>query len=121
MNSSLTARGDGIQSRHIPIVLKYIAQEDQKSRNKGSMKVCTIWGFEEPENGLELSMAFKMADEFDSYANDIQIFITTHSPAFYMKKVKANPRVFLCQRKLVVMKPASKLEKSQIPLHKIWG
>ncbi|MFR6065174.1 MAG: ATP-dependent nuclease [Eubacterium sp.] len=96
----LTARGDGIQARHIPIVLKYIAQEDQKSRNKGSMKVCTIWGFEEPENGLELSMAFKMADEFDSYANDIQIFITTHSPAFYMKKVKANSRVFFVSKKV---------------------
>ena len=44
----LYARGDGIQARHIPIILHYIALEDQKSRRRGSMKVCTIWGFEEP-------------------------------------------------------------------------
>ena len=82
----LSARGDGIQARHIPIILHYIALEDQKSRRRGSMKVCTIWGFEEPENGLELARAFKMADEFEEYTKEIQIFTTTHSPAFYIKK-----------------------------------
>jgi len=79
----LDMRGDGIQARHIPIILKYIADEDQKTRNQGSMKVSTIWGFEEPENGVELSRAFDMARDFQDYSNDIQMFITSHSPAFY--------------------------------------
>lgn len=79
----LDMRGDGIQARHIPIVLKYIADEDQKTRNQGSMKVSTIWGFEEPENGVELSRVFDMAKDFSDYSSDIQMFITTHSPAFY--------------------------------------
>ena len=35
----LTSRGDGIQARHIPIILKYIADEDQRSRNQGSTKI----------------------------------------------------------------------------------
>ena len=82
---ALDKRGDGIQARHIPIILKYIADEDQKTRNQGSMKVATIWGFEEPENGVELSKAFEMANDFEDFSQDIQMFITTHSPAFYMK------------------------------------
>lgn len=90
----LDLRGDGIQVRHIPIILKYIADEDQKTRNQGSMKISTIWGFEEPENGVELSKAFEMANEFLQYANDIQMFITTHSPAFYMKSSNEKTRVF---------------------------
>lgn len=95
----LTARGDGIQARHIPIILRYIAHEDQKSRNKGSMKVCTIWGFEEPENGLELLKTFKLADEFEEYSNEIQMFVTTHSPAFYMKKESELSNVFFVSKK----------------------
>lgn len=95
----LTSRGDGIQARHIPIILHYIALEDQKSRNKGSMKVCTIWGFEEPENGLELNKTFQMADEFQEYSSEIQIFTTTHSPAFYMKKENEKTKIFYVSKK----------------------
>lgn len=94
----LTARGDGIQARHIPIILKYISAEDQKSRNQGSTKVTTIWGFEEPENGLELSNAFALAEEFIEYAQDLQIFVTTHSPAFYMKKSESGVKVFYVEK-----------------------
>ena len=83
----LSLRGDGIQARHIPIILKYIADEDFKQSNsKGAVKINTIWGFEEPENGLELLKAFEMSDEFLEYSKEIQIFVTTHSPAFYAKK-----------------------------------
>ncbi len=95
----LTARGDGIQARHIPIILRFIASEDQKSRNQGSAKITTIWGFEEPENGLELSNAFELADEFFEYSKDIQIFITTHSPAFYMKKSEEGVSIFYVEKK----------------------
>ncbi|MBE4044311.1 ATP-binding protein, partial [Vibrio parahaemolyticus] len=38
---------------------------------------------EEPENNLELKYAFELAEVFRGYSKDIQIFITTHSPAFY--------------------------------------
>ncbi|MDU6307919.1 MAG: AAA family ATPase [Clostridium sp.] len=104
----LTSRGDGIQARHIPIILKYIANEDQKSRNQGSTKVTTIWGIEEPENGLELSNAFALADEFVEYAKELQIFITTHSPAFYMKKEENGVTVFYVEKK------ESRSEETQI-------
>lgn len=90
----LDYRGDGLQVRHIPIILKYIAEEDQKSRTRGAVRVVTIWGFEEPENGLELIKSFELADEFDDYSKDIQMFITSHSPAFYMKKNNQNTSVF---------------------------
>lgn len=93
MRIPLDQRGDGIQARHIPIILKYIADEDQKTRNQGSMKVSTIWGFEEPENGVELSRAFEMANDFYDYSAEIQMFLTTHSPAFYMKKTDENTQV----------------------------
>lgn len=99
MSIPLSARGDGIQVRHIPIILKYIAHEDQKSRKRGSMKVCTIWGFEEPENGLELLKTFQLADEFETYAQEIQIFVSTHSPAFYMKKNGNSSCVFFVSKK----------------------
>lgn len=88
LDIDLNYRGDGIQARHIPIILKYIADEDQKSRSGSSTRISTVWGFEEPENGLELSKAFDLAAEFKDYSNDIQLFITSHSPAFYMLKSK---------------------------------
>ena len=81
----LDLRGDGIQTRHIPQILKFMAEEDQNSRTKGSPRVYTIWGYEEPENGLELSKAFEMAKEFLHISEVIQLFITTHSPAFYIE------------------------------------
>lgn len=84
----LDLRGDGIQSRHIPQILKFMAEEDQNSRTKGSPRVYTIWGYEEPENGLEISKAFEMAKEFIKISEEIQLFITTHSPAFYIEAQK---------------------------------
>ena len=84
----LDLRGDGIQARHIPQILKFMAEEDQNSRTKGSPRVYTIWGYEEPENGLEISKAFEMAKEFAEIAKEIQLFVTTHSPAFYIEAQK---------------------------------
>jgi AAA15 family ATPase/GTPase len=71
----LSRRGDGLQVRHIPHILQYIS-----TRNRG----LNVWAYEEPENSLEMSNAFALAMEFEkefSVAN--QIFITSHSPAFY--------------------------------------
>ena len=83
MAVSLGQRGDGVKARHIPILLHYIAQQSRSRRVKGSPQSQTIWGFEEPENNLEMSKAAELAKEFVEYSTEIQIFATTHSPAFY--------------------------------------
>ena len=79
----LKQRGDGIKVRHIPVVLKYMSDQEKSVSVPGYVKPDTIWGFEEPENNLELRYAFQLADRFKQYSSDIQIFLTTHSPAFY--------------------------------------
>ncbi|WP_061011036.1 AAA family ATPase [Vibrio sp. CUB2] len=79
----LKQRGDGIKIRHIPIILKYMSDREKNISRNGYVKPDTIWGFEEPENNLELKYAFDLAEEFRTYSKDIQIFLTTHSPAFY--------------------------------------
>lgn len=74
----LSRRGDGLQVRHIPHILRYI------SANNRSLN---IWAYEEPENSLEMSNAFSLAEEFEKeFAGKNQIFITSHSPAFYSIK-----------------------------------
>jgi len=80
---SLNNRGDGIKSRHIPIILKFISEQDNKSRTQGAPRITTIWGYEEPENNLELRKSFELAKDFYEYSSSIQMFITTHSPSFY--------------------------------------
>jgi len=91
---SLNQRGDGIQSRHIPMILKYIAEQDNLSRGTGAVRVFTIWGYEEPENSLEMSKTFEMAEEIYSISRDIQTLITTHSPAFYLAAQKDGVQLF---------------------------
>ena len=71
----LQLRGDGIQARHIPFILDFIARHSRKSH---------IWAYEEPENSLEMTRAFELAEQFQSdFSKQNQIFLTTHSPAFY--------------------------------------
>ena|SRR5690554_5620777 len=84
-NFNLSGRGDGIKVRHIPVVLRFLADKATLSK-KGAVDVQTIWGFEEPENNLEMSHAFEVAKKFMEYSSKIQMFITTHSPAFYSLK-----------------------------------
>ncbi len=79
----LKQRGDGIKIRHIPVILKYMSEQERNISRAGYVKPDTIWGFEEPENNLELRYAFELAKTFKEYSKDIQIFVTTHSPAFY--------------------------------------
>tara|TARA_R110000772_G_scaffold41479_1_gene96224 strand:+ start:15426 stop:17207 length:1782 start_codon:yes stop_codon:yes gene_type:complete len=79
----LKQRGDGIKIRHIPVILKYMSEQERNIVRAGYVKPDTIWGFEEPENNLELRYAYELAEKFKEYSKDIQIFVTTHSPAFY--------------------------------------
>jgi len=79
----LKQRGDGIKIRHIPVILKYMSEQEKNISRAGYVKPDTIWGFEEPENNLEMKYAFDLASTFKSYSKDIQILVTSHSPAFY--------------------------------------
>ena len=90
----LSQRGDGIKSMHIPAILKYIAEHDLKVLEKGAVPVTTIWGYEEPENGIELLKAFDLADELYDFSNDVQMLLTTHSPAFYNLSSKSSTKLF---------------------------
>ena len=71
----LQKRGDGIQSRHIPYILDFIAKHTNTHH---------IWAYEEPETSLDLGPAFELANQFkEEFSEENQIFLTTHSPAFY--------------------------------------
>lgn len=80
---SLRLRGDGIKVRHIPAVLKFLADQERRLSPVGKPRSTSIWGYEEPENNLEMKRAFEHADELYSSRGSAQIFLTTHSPAFY--------------------------------------
>jgi len=80
---SLNKRGDGIKAQHIPLILKFIASHYKSISGKAIITPDTIWGFEEPENNMEMGNAFKLSKIFLEYSSDLQIFINTHSPAFY--------------------------------------
>lgn len=95
---NLDKRGDGIQARHIPYILNYISEEDKKSKGRRATNVYTIWGFEEPENGLEMTRAFEMAEDFMKYSEHIQMFISTHSPAFYLNGNNDDSKIFYASR-----------------------
>ena len=81
----LNHRGDGIKARHIPSILQYMQKNTEQGRPKKSVGGSYVWGFEEPENGVEFLSCFEMADELYGYRTNTQILVTTHSPAFYMK------------------------------------
>lgn len=78
-HSLLRQKGDGIKARHLPELLRYI--NDHNPRTK-----LHLWGFEEPENSLDLGAAEMEARRFAEFAqrSDTQIFLTSHSPAFYL-------------------------------------
>lgn len=71
-------RGDGIKVRHIPELLNFISEKDRFDYH--------IWGFEEPENSLDFGAAQSEAQRILSLSkgDQIQVFMTTHSPSFYL-------------------------------------
>lgn len=82
-------RGDGIQVRHIPPILAFLSDRSAEDYH--------IWGFEEPENSLELASAIQEAETFRSFGADDnkQIFLTSHSPAFFSLKSDDVSRYFV--------------------------
>ncbi|HEX5670564.1 MAG TPA: AAA family ATPase [Sulfuricurvum sp.] len=96
---SLNQRGDGIKTRHIPVILNFMAENEGFAKSKGAVASQTIWGYEEPENNLEMSKAFEVAKSFIDYQQNVQIFLTTHSPAFYLlEKDSDDCNVFFVQQ-----------------------
>lgn len=94
----LDHRGDGIKARHIPSILRYIQKNTEAGRLRRAVSGSYIWGFEEPENGVEYLSCFEMANEFYSYIDDCQILVTTHSPAFYVQSKNISSMCFLVNK-----------------------
>lgn len=90
----LKFRGDGIQARHIPVILKFIANKLVNDIPKRSVHGAIIWGFEEPENGVELSACYELAQQLNNYSFEIQMFLTTHSPAIYSLKKEEKTNLY---------------------------
>lgn len=81
------ASGDGIIMTYLPHFLSFISRELKYKK--------FIWGFEEPENSLEYSKAQNLAKKIrDDFTKDVQIFITTHSPAFINLKDSEDVKLF---------------------------
>ncbi|GAB4032066.1 MAG: hypothetical protein Fur0012_10150 [Elusimicrobiota bacterium] len=112
---SLQQRGDGIKTQYIPIILKFLAEQEKKNHTRGAIQSETIWGYEEPENNLEMGKAFDMAKTFSEYSSKIQIFITTHSPAFYSIKTGNNVKKSVYHLKLKQQLKAIEQEKKRTP------
>ncbi len=89
LKSLTRQRGDGIKARHIPELLNYISKNDAYDFH--------IWGFEEPENSLDFVAAQGEAVRFVKLAQskNVQLFITTHSPSFYLLDSDSLTRVYV--------------------------
>ncbi len=81
----LNQRGDGIKSRHIPHILNFMAEKQKGLVGKGAPRYTVIWGYEEPENNLEITSCIELMNEIFLYIgrNISQCIATTHSPAIY--------------------------------------
>lgn len=90
----LSYRGDGIKAVHIPAILKYISEQDNRLMTNTSVPITTIWGYEEPENGIEMKKCFDLAEELLGVSSEVQEFITTHSPAFYQLGKENGAKVY---------------------------
>lgn len=87
----LSFRGEGVKSKYIPPILQWL-------QDKNNSKTF-IWGIDEPENSLEFRAAEELSLLFcNTYSNQNQIFLTSHSLAFINPRsdVKYKPNLFRC-------------------------
>ena len=105
-HSLLRQKGDGIKARHIPELLRFINQNESKTR-------LHLWGFEEPENSLDLAAAEAEASRFSEFSarDDTQIFVTSHSPAFYLADADEQVKV----KRYFITKQKRDIEKYILP------
>lgn len=97
-HSLLRQKGDGVKARHLPELLRFINENEHGKKH-------FIWAFEEPENSLDLGAAEAEARRFAEFASrrDTQIFITSHSPAFYLAspdRVAADTKRFFITKQI---------------------
>ncbi|SDI25389.1 AAA domain-containing protein, putative AbiEii toxin, Type IV TA system [Pseudomonas benzenivorans] len=88
-------RGDGVQVRHIAPILSFLAEHSSEDFH--------VWAFEEPENSLELVNAIEEANRFRSFGQqpNKQIFLTSHSPAFFSLEQDDVSRYFVTRSKVI--------------------
>lgn len=98
-NVDLNQRGDGIKARHIPSILNFMQENMEENRAKNTVSYNFIWGFEEPENGVEYSLCYEMAEELYNYRKKCQLLITTHSPAIYSIKNREAAKCYFVSKK----------------------
>lgn len=85
---SIAHRGDGIRLHYIPKILDYVARNSKNTY---------IWGFEEPENSYEYRRCMQVAEEFEKrYCVCSQVFITSHSPAFFTNELDCKTIFRIC-------------------------
>lgn len=92
---SLDQRGDGVKTRHIPMILEFMANKKRSLQVRGAMPYSFIWAYEEPENNLEFASAVELGDQLYDLASKgvAQVLLTTHSPVFYDLTSKHETRV----------------------------
>lgn len=102
-------RGDGVQVRHIAPILSFLAEHSTEDFH--------IWAFEEPENSLELANAIEEADRFRSYGqqSNKQIFLTSHSPAFFSLEQDDISRYFVTRSHVIEGRINSSIVKIGAP------
>lgn len=105
-------RGDGVQVRHIPQILAFLSDRAPNDFH--------IWGFEEPENSLELATAIDEAERLRSFGvqRNKQLFLTSHSPAFFSLEGDDVSRYFVSRAKNAGERPVStftKIADGQLP------
>ncbi|MCH4562067.1 ATP-binding protein [Halomonas sp. EGI 63088] len=85
-------KGDGVQARHIPVILSFLSDKSKRDYH--------VWGFEEPENSLELASACEEAKAFLDFSKswNKQIFLTSHSPAFFSLEEESVKRYFVSKK-----------------------
>lgn len=87
--SLIRQRGDGIKARHIPELLNFISKNDRYEYH--------IWGFEEPENSLDFVASQSEAKRILEISKSVhvQVFLTTHSPSFYLLDDKSIEKFYV--------------------------
>ncbi|HIQ41615.1 MAG TPA: hypothetical protein EYH47_02595 [Pseudomonas oleovorans] len=96
-------RGDGIQVRHIPQILSFLSDRSKIDYH--------VWGFEEPENSLELASAIQEAKTFTGFGKHTnkQVFLTSHSPAFFSLTEPDVERYFVSKSEIRESRASSKI------------
>jgi len=102
-------RGDGVQVRHIAPILSFLADHSAEDFH--------IWAFEEPENSLELANAIEEAERFRSFGRqpNKQIFLTSHSPAFFSLEQNDISRYFVSRSQSIEGRLNSSMTKIGAP------